>query len=155
MASFTGNGCSRSLFPAVHPNRYPTIAVTPASVQRPRATCAIFGLCSSVRDSSGTSQYAAAHESGQHPDDQQVGVDRLGDVERQPVLDRIGAEVLRCREQAERHLQPIEQQGDDEIWIGDCLRPIAHPRLLSLERRQIGDELIDLVGLQERAEGEA
>ena len=80
-------------------------------------------------------------------------MDRLGDVERQPVLDRIGAECFRGRQQAERHLQAIEEQRHDEIWISDCLSPIAHPRLLSLERRQIGDELIDLAGLQSRAEG--
>ena len=54
-------------------------------------------------------------------------MNRLGDVERQPVLDRIGTEILRRREQPERHLQPVEEQRDDEVRIGDGLRPIAHP----------------------------
>ncbi len=35
MASFTGIGCSSSLFPSVQPNRYPTTAVTPAEGPQP------------------------------------------------------------------------------------------------------------------------
>ena len=38
-----------------------------------------------------------------------------------------GPRYFAADEQAERHLQAIEQQRDDEVGIGDCLRPIAHP----------------------------
>ena len=67
-----------------------------------------------------------AHEAGEHPDNQQVGVNRLRDVEGQKVDQRIGAEVLRGRQQPEGHLEAVEQQRHDEVGIGDGLSAIAH-----------------------------
>ena len=43
-------------------------------------------------------------------------------------LDRVGSEVLGDGEDAEDHLQSVEQQGDDEVGIGDGLCAIAHVR---------------------------
>ena len=47
-------------------------------------------------------------------------------------------------QQPERHLQSIQQQGDDEVGIGDGLRARAHPTLLSLERREVRDQVVDI-----------
>ena len=58
------------------------------------------------------------------------------DVERQPGLDRIGAEILDGRQQPEHHLQAVEQHGHDEVRVGDGLRAVAHvaPSYLSVAR---------------------
>ena len=64
-------------------------------------------------------------------------MDLLRDVEGQQVDERIGAEVLRGRQQPEGHLQAEEQQRDDEVGVGDGLRAIAHhaaPLYLSVAR---------------------
>ena len=63
-----------------------------------------------------------AHEAGQQPDEEQIRVDGLDDVERQDVQQRIGPQVLGGGEQAEDHLQAEEEEGDDEVRIGDALR---------------------------------
>ena len=42
--------------------------------------------------------------------------------------DRIGPEVLRDREEAEHHLQAVEQEGHHEVGVGDGLGAIAHVR---------------------------
>ena len=59
---------------------------------------------------------------------QEVGVDRLAHVEGQQSHDRVGTEILRDRQDPEDHLQPVQQEGDDEVGIGDSLRAIAHDR---------------------------
>ncbi|EWS63199.1 hypothetical protein Y695_03568 [Hydrogenophaga sp. T4] len=69
-----------------------------------------------------------AHEAGEHPHDQQVGVDHLGHIERQDVQQRIGAEVLGGRQQAKHQLQPEQHHGHGEIPVGNRLRPVAHVR---------------------------
>ncbi len=67
-----------------------------------------------------------AHEAGEYPDDQQVGVDHLGDIERQDVQQRIRPQVLGRRQQAEHQLQTEQHHGDGEVPVGDRLRFIAH-----------------------------
>src|SRR5690554_2251111 len=60
-----------------------------------------------------------AHESGDDPDDQQVGVDRLGHVKGQYVQQRVGAEVLGGRQQTEHQLQAEQHHGYSEVPVGD------------------------------------
>ena len=71
-----------------------------------------------------------AHEAGEDPHDEQIGVDRLHLVERQEIDQRIGAEVLHRGEQAKGDLEPEEQQGDGEVRVGHGLRAVAHARIL-------------------------
>ena len=47
-----------------------------------------------------------AHEAGEHPHEQQVGVDLLADVEGEQAHERIRPEVLRDRQDPEHHLKP-------------------------------------------------
>src|SRR5690606_7875929 len=68
-----------------------------------------------------------AHEAEQDPDDQEVRVDDLRDVERQDVEQRVGTEILRRRQQAEHDLQAEQHDRDREIPVGDGLRLVAHP----------------------------
>jgi hypothetical protein len=79
----------------------------------------------------GDQEERGAHESGQEPHEQQVGVDRLHGVERQDGEQRVGPQVLGGREEAEDHLQTEQEQGDDEVRIGDGLRPVPHGPPLS------------------------
>src|SRR5690606_38743849 len=53
----------------------------------------------------GNDPVGCSHEAGEHPDDQQVGVHRFGDVEGHDVQQGIGTQVLGCRKQAEDQLQ--------------------------------------------------
>src|SRR5690606_5006330 len=59
----------------------------------------------------GDDPVGGAHEARQHPYDQQVGVDGLGDVEGHDVQQRVGPQVLGGRQQPEDELQPEENQG--------------------------------------------
>ena len=126
MASFTGSGCSSSLFPAVQPKRYPTTAVTPATVHNAERDVGHRRAVQLGPRFLGHQPVGGAHEAGEHPDNQQVRVNRLRDVEGQQVDQRIGAEVLRGRQQPEHHLKAVEQQRHDEIRISDGLSAIAH-----------------------------
>jgi len=78
-----------------------------------------------------------AHEAGQHPYDQQVGVDHLGHVERQDVQQRVRPDVFGRRQQAEHQLQAEQHHRDGEVPVGDRLGLIAH-RSFPLKRTWVG-----------------
>ena len=60
-----------------------------------------------------------AHEAGQHPDDQQVGVNDLGHVEGQDIQQGVGTDVLGGRQQTEHQLQAEQHHGDGKVPVGD------------------------------------
>jgi hypothetical protein len=72
-----------------------------------------------------------AHEAGEHPDQQEVGVDDLDHVEGQNLEQGVGAEILRRGEQAEGDLQAEQQERDHEIGIGHALGVVSHLRTSS------------------------